>query len=476
MELVGRHNVGKVVKAIGSALPAGAEIEAITFDRTAARVFGDVRPATPQNLGLIETAIAKRAAGNGSDIVKAFELAKQIVDGARGQTMVIVVTDGVTGDLGDQALVRALASKTSAVDVHAIVLDPAHTRSPGSKVLKAPVNLYGGAYVEVNVDELDDAMIAIDEWMRPSWLELALASPEVSATFTMAELPTEIRGGAGFTRLVLHKTGAFALSGHSEQVFKAAARATPAPAGSIATLALARTTAESFAGADPDTVQLDASAKAYTKALAAVAAAENERSLVVLSSTGRIAKSRRQMIAGGGRFERMIALADPQRSNTPPPAAAVVNASAIARITLERIFRDQLQPKAYQCYQRALGTNAALGGTAHFQFRLGRGEVTEVVVTGFGDKTFEACLVDAAYTLTPPMPDFSVNADDQTIANYPLTFQRRDDRPVIVLGDADSSSPIDIDAVEGGPPQVRTRKVKVDTKTPLGGMRPPKSQ
>jgi hypothetical protein len=146
MELVGRHNVGKVVKALGSALPAGAEVEAILFDRTATRVFGDVRPATPQNLAAIETAIAKRGASNGSDMAKAFELAKQVIAGARGQAMVVVVTDGVLGELADQALVQALGAKTSSVDVHAIVLDPAHTKSPGAKALRSPVNLYGGAY------------------------------------------------------------------------------------------------------------------------------------------------------------------------------------------------------------------------------------------------------------------------------------------------------------------------------------------
>jgi len=46
---------------------------------------------------------------------------------------------------------------------------------------------------------------------------------------------------------------------------------------------------------------------------------------------------------------------------------------------------------------------------------------------------------------------------------------------VIVLGDADSQSPIDIDAVEGGVP-ARRRPVKVpDASTPLGGLRPSKS-
>jgi hypothetical protein len=375
--------------------------------------------------------------------------------------MVIVVTDGVTGELPDDALIKALASKTSSVDVHAIVLDPARTRSPGGKALRAPVNLYGGAYVEVNVDELDDAMIAIDEWMRPSWLELALVSGHA--------IPAEVRGGAGFTKLVLHKGATqWGLRGHSEAPFHAAAR--PAPPVALAALALANATPADFAGPDADE-QLGAPTLA--KALAAHASTEHDRAFVVLATTGRIAKDRRKMVVGGGRYERMIALPDPERITNLPVAPAPIAATAIARITLERLFRDQLHPKAFACYQRALGLNAKLAGTVHFQLRMGRGEVTHVQLTGIGDASLDACLVDAAYGLTPPMPDFTVNADDQTIANYPLTFNRRADQAVVVLGDADSTSPIDIDAVEGGVPGRRT--MKVNSKTPLGNIRPSKS-
>ncbi len=462
MDLVGRHNVGKVVHALGSALPAGAEIEAILYDRTATRVFGDVRLANPANLAQIEATIAKRGSANGSDIVKAFELAKQVIDGARGQAMVIVVTDGVTGELADSALITALAAKTSLVDVHAIVLDPAHTSSPGAKVLRSPVNLYGGAYVEVAVDQLDDALVAIDGWMRPSWVELNLAGKPI---------PSEVRGGSGFAQVILHRTNTkLALTGHSDAPINVAARS--APAAPIAGFALATATADDFTGADdPNDAQVATGSKVYEHAHTAHPIVDHEHVLAVLATTGRVAKSRRSMIAGGGRYERMVAIADPQRTTSFPVGPAAVPSSAIARITLERIFRDQLQPKAYVCYQRALGTNAKLAGTVTFTLRMGRGEVTDVRVLGLGDPALDACLVDAAYLLSPPLPDFTVNSDDQTVANYPLTFNRREDQPVVVLGDADSTSPLDIDKIEGGVPG-KPRRVKVDARTPLGTLRP----
>jgi hypothetical protein len=466
MDLVGRHHVTKLVSRVGAALPAGSEVEAVIYDRQAARVFGGLRPATPENLAAIEAAVGKRGAANGSDLPGALALAKQAIDGGRGPAMLILITDGVTGDVDGPALVAALGAKTSAVDVHAIVLDPARTTSPGAAALRAPVNVYGGAYVEVPADELDDALSAVDEWLRPAWLELALGGHPI---------PSEVRAGGGFARPILHRGAArFALTGHGDARFTITA--VPAPAAPIAALALASATPADFAGKeDPTESDLLLAEPALVHARAAHPFASRDRALAVLASAGRVAKSRREVVAGGGRYERVIALDDPKPSLAGAPAAPAAAPSAIARDTLERLFRDQLQPKAYVCYQRALGRNASLSGTVYFQLRMGRGEVTEVTLTGIGDPQLEACLLDAAYQMTPPLPDFSVNADDQTIANYPLTLQRRAEQTVIVLGDADSQSPIDVDAVEGGVPG-RSRKVRQpDASTPLGGMRPSKS-
>jgi len=44
---------------------------------------------------------------------------------------------------------------------------------------------------------------------------------------------------------------------------------------------------------------------------------------------------------------------------------------------------------------------------------------------------------------------------------------------VIVLGDADSSSPLDIDAIQGGVPVRRPgKRIELDASTPLGPLRP----
>lgn len=467
MELVGRGNVSKVVGRIASALPVGIEIEGIVYDRTAARVFGAWKPESPTTLAELQAAIVRHVPRNGTSLTGAFELAnKAITDGARAQTLVIVISDGVLGDPSGSELTRALDLKTSTVDVLAVVLDPAETKSPDAAALRSPVNLYGGSFVELGVDDLDDALQVVDDWLRPSWLELAMGA---------LDIPGSVRAGGGFTQTVIHPANAakLVLRGHGDTEIKVTPRI--GPAAPIAAVALAAMDPQRPAFLDhpaPGPDEIARSEKLARKALAAVPFARDDLSYAVLSGQGKVATSRKAMVKGGGPYERVTDVDDPEprELGVRKPAARAAAPSAISKDTLERLFRDQLQPKAFSCYQRALGTDPKLSTTVMFELRMGRGEVTQVSATGIVSASFEACLVDAAYQLTVPFPDFSRNADDQTLAHYPLTFNVSDARPVIILGDADSASPIDIDAVPGGVPV----KVRPNAATPLGDLRPGK--
>lgn len=452
MELVGRHNTTKVMRTIAAALPADTTIDAILYDRTATRVLGAWRPADPQTLTTIEKAMTTRAAVNGSNLTGALKLANTAInDGGRDTTLVVVISDGVIGDVRGVELIDALGAKTNTVDVLAVVLDPARTESPGAAALLGPVSAHGGSFVEVNIAELDDALTVVDEWLRPSWLDLSLGGDD-------AETPTLLRAGSGFTRTLLHRNArpTVTLTGSGASTIKIAPRA--APRAPIATLVLA----------DPQ----HAEERAVPALRAEHPYVRDGLAFAVLARTSKVAKSRHAMVRGGGPYERVVDVFDPPEPPIMRVPVGTTRPSAIAKITLERLFRDQLQPKAYACYQRALGNAPKLAGTVHFDLRLGRGEVTAVALAGLADPQLDACLLDAAYALTLPLPDFTINADDQTVAHYPLTFAISESRPQVVLGDADSTSPLDIDAIPGGVP---TRKpVNVDTATPLGTMRPTK--
>ena len=105
-----------------------------------------------------------------------------------------------------------------------------------------------------------------------------------------------------------------------------------------------------------------------------------------------------------------------------------------------------------------------------FRLEIGRGELTRATLVGLSDAAFDACALDAAYLVTPSLPNPDYNVDDRTIANYPITFSVRENKPFVIAGDADSSSPIDISAVKGGVPRGAIKAG--DTSTPLGDLRP----
>jgi len=455
MELVGRPVVRALVRAIAAALPKGAEVEAILYDRTATRVLGSWQPAgDAATLTAIDKALELRPAVNGSDIAGALGLAHALVtERGRGQAMVIAITDGVFGGVRDQELTQALAANVDDVDVHAIVLDPAHMRSPGIGALRGPVGHFGGTYVEVGVDELDTALAGISGWLRPAWLDLAIAGE------TFAALPDQVRAGSGFVATdIARKPGAVVIRGRADGPIAITART--GPSAQLAQLVLARASALDFD--DSDVLR--------ARVRARHAAVDQDHDLAVLSTVGRVAQNRRQMIAGGGPYTRVVALTDAAYVPSVHIGAATgPMRSAIDREIVKRMLNDQLQPRAYSCYQRALGLAPGLGGNVRFVLDLGRGEVTHVELAGTGNATFDTCLLDAAYGMTPPLPTPGVNDDDRSIVNYSIAFAVHENKPLVLPGDADSTSPLDIEAIKGGVP----RHLSVDTRTPLGGLKPP---
>src|SRR5262249_25068053 len=65
MELIGRQRIKQVVHALAGALTRGTEVDAIVFDRTAARVLGAWHAIDATQLAAIDTALDKHIAGNG---------------------------------------------------------------------------------------------------------------------------------------------------------------------------------------------------------------------------------------------------------------------------------------------------------------------------------------------------------------------------------------------------------------------------
>jgi Mg-chelatase subunit ChlD len=459
MELVGRHNVKRLVHEIGAALPTGSEVEAIAFDRTASRILGSWKAATADNVATIEQALASRPPGNGTDPVAALALAHQVIGDSRNPTMVIFLTDGVLGDITADAMTTALGGTMQQIDLHAISLAPGHMTVPATAVLRTAVAHYGGSHVEVPTMNVDGAIASLDQWLRPAWLELSLAGAEA---FT---IPDQLRAGTGLVMTAIVKKAAKAkLTGHGNAPIAIAAGS--APSVPLAQLALATL--------DLDGVAATAAARLRLRH----PAVDDDRSFLVLTSAGTVAAHRRAMVVGGGPFTRFVDVLDPPLPAVAAASPILLGGSALDQTLIKLLLRTHLQPAAFACYQRALPTNDTLAGTARFTLEIGRGELTRASVTGLGNSTFDACLLDAAYKITPPLPNPDYNTDDRTIVNYPLTFSVREQKPFVIAGDADSTSPINIDAIKGGPPDPRGPRQPVkagDTSTPLGNLRPTKT-
>ena len=451
MELIGRGNVRRMVKAIVAALPQGARVQAVVFDRTAERVTKTWLPAE-SSAAEIDAALAKRGAVNGSDIAAAFELVKTALaepGDEHGQAMVIAITDGV---FGGATLDKSLGARAEALDLHAIVLDPTGMTSPDGDALRPLVGFYGGTYVEVPLDEFDHAIADAAEWLRPAWQNLELTG------MAGVTLPEQIRAGTGFVQWSIGpRPQNISLAARGETRVKSSAAMLPA--APIAQLALEQL---------GDSVD-DAGEKRRAQLTQRFPAVDDEHDLAVLTTRGRVAAQRRQMIAGGGPYTRMVDVPDQGPPRPPKPIAGTRGGgSSLDQIIVKRMLNDQLKPRAYSCYARQLGLLNSLTGDATFAIELGRGEVTRVTVTGFeANAEFRACLLDAAYGLAPPMPTPGYNLDDRAEIGYALRFRIHDEKPDVASG-TETVTPRAPQPSDGNHPKLDVG----DTSTPLGALKP----
>lgn len=418
MELVGEPAIAEVLHAVAATLPKDADVQGVIFDRKPGEVV--------KGFTALEAALHAHVPANGSDPAAAFALAHNLLADAHGESMIVVISDAAFGELSDEALTRALDEPESKVDLHAIVLDRGLLTARSGEPLRMTIAHVGGSYVELNADDLTPALAEIDSWLRPATV--------IGDRSLLA--------GTGVTQL---------------SIVLDSVKGTAAP---IAELALSVSNDDVL-----DDKQRAAAERRHPFATDDVA-------LSVLASKGTVARARHDAVAGGGPFTRTVGTPDPPFE---PEAhvfvAGAIGTSMLDKQLLDTLLRLQLQPAAYVCFQKALGKHPKLGGLVGFHLEISRGEVTHASVDGLGDRDFDACLVDAAYRIVPPMPDPTYNTDDRSLVSYPLTFQRHADQAVIVAGDADSESPLDIDAIQGGLARPPRHVDAGDTSQPLGGLR-----
>ncbi|MFT3694763.1 MAG: VWA domain-containing protein [Kofleriaceae bacterium] len=455
MELVGRGNVRRLVTAVVNALPTGSDVEAVLFDRAATRAWEKWQPIA--KLGELDTVLAKHAADNGSDIAAAFALTKKLLaepSTIRGQAMVIVVSDGVFGGTPWTEMRDALGGTKDTLDLHSLVVTPHGMSAPDGDALQHLAVEYGGSYSETAVEDLDRAMTSIASWLRPAWQDIDVPG--------ITKIP-ELRAGTGQTALWIGHDPRLSFTAKGEHPVKGTVGRIAGPIGAL-TLARGKPpwvfVAENFSDGEGQEV-MDKLAVKHPWA-------NDARDLAVLPAKGTVALHRKQMIAAGGPYTRLVAYDDPDLTKAPAKVASATTSggSALDKTIIKRLLNDQLEPKSYACYARELGRLNSLAGTAEFRLEIGRGEIIRASVKGFDEQPdFRACLIEAAYGLGPPAPTPGYNVDDRSVVTYPLTFKLHDGKPE-VAGGADTQTPRE--------PSVETPKHldRGDTSTPLGGLKP----
>ncbi|MGE5186100.1 MAG: VWA domain-containing protein, partial [Acidobacteriota bacterium] len=108
MELLGHARVSAAIHAVVDALPPGSQLAAIAFDRAPAALFDGWKPAGPEALAALDELLARRPAGNGSDLAGALVLAHNALASVHEPAIVVAITDSALGDADPGALARAL--------------------------------------------------------------------------------------------------------------------------------------------------------------------------------------------------------------------------------------------------------------------------------------------------------------------------------------------------------------------------------
>ena len=455
MELVGAAHVKQVVVR---AIARGATARDATRGDPL-RSYGDARVrqrgAQPDAVREIDAAIDRHAAGGGSDLAGALAVARSaIADGPR--STIIAITDGVLAGTLD----------TGGAELHAIVLDPIDMRAQSRNLLVGAV-AHGGSYVEVAADGLDQSLAGVADWLRPAWFELAMTPA----------IPDVLLAGSGFvTTSIVQVPKPLVLRGRGFTVRDRGAGGARAVSDQRSSCSVARPIATSTCTTDADAsdaAELDRARHLRWRVADRHPVVDGDHSLAVLSTTG-TASLRSRPARGMSRRRRYRTPRRRSPVEDPPFRISMMptpthGGSALDRSIIQRLLVDQLQPRAFTCYEHALGHAPALAGTATMQLEIARGEVTRATIGGLGDPAFDACFLEAAYAITPPMPTLGYNADDRSVVNYALSFTIHDQHPLVLPGDADSSTRIDIDAIQGG---VARPQLDLDTHTPLGNLRP----
>ena len=375
----------EVARRLLDLLPPTTRFDALFFDRTVARLFPMIRPATREAMGALEPEMVPDRLANGTDLEGALRAAGDLLRREAStfapRALLVLITDGALPQSATGARLDAALGAIPGIElgVALVVVRPGDDDSvtPAARqALTAVAEARGGVERELRADDINEAV--------PALVEILAAGGDVfGARVTLdkisARLPGTVSPGTGITGVVRvpgkMKRSAELLGVTRGRSMRAALRPM---------------------AVDP----------AWLRPHAADPPALAETRLLSTPT--------------------MAALVEPIAHPAPAPAPAPVRGSMdrdVIRNTLSLAF----MPRARACYQtRPGGTQAMrdLTGRVRMAIDLVRGEVMDARVESstLGQPAIEACLHDGAFALEVPR---AYHNDEPVTAIVNLVFRPR---------------------------------------------------
>lgn len=469
-----------LARAVLGAADPSARVELITFDRTARRVFDELRP----NDGATRTAVGEHLLvaplANGSDLGAGLDRVREVF--ARlpelphrpptPANLVVVITDGVTPlDLtADDALHRAGTRALAEAEFLVVTLVPDDVPMPDTTAgpLGALARWTGGRSIAVRVGEAGArAGTLAAEMSLPPPLELAeLVAPRGTELSGLA-LPSALEVGRGAFAVGVYRgrePRALRMTGtlRGKEVSLTAARqpvlaraalplwlATASPVDFIAPAARPAGHDHDLAD-DLDRYDGETATEARRGMLVAARAANAvtaHTSLVALDPRGVLGRDR---IAFADKYGALFFRMPPPPERAPDhafrphehiPAGAAPTATRAHTGELDqdiviRLLRTFVLPKAYACYTQELRRDRKLHGTMHVVVEIARGEVqaARIEKSTLKGAAIDACVIDAAYSIQVPRVALGADPETISIARYPITFRVVNARGEVIYG------------------------------------------
>ncbi len=495
---MGRAGLGAVANmtdAVLRAVPQGARVDVVLFDRTARRAIGDLIPNLPDARKIIARSIKGSVQRNGSDLGAALDVVRRVLAtdtlprfppvgitrGNGASTLVAVISDGLAplSFTGRRAVDRMGLAAIRNSEVLAITLVPDQAPLPtlDEGPLAELAKRSGGRAIAVRFGEIAARGKRLAaELNGPVELENIRLEAPAGTDLAGLSLPRTLPAGAGAIRIGWYRNATpkmlavRAVRGR-KQVRYVARRSRRAWRATLGSLALARSGAAAvLSGSLRATTTQVGTRNTLLRAAARFPAVTTGQSLVAVApdafSRQRFALAtrwgshlyRRHATPGERlRGHSFVAYSErvPTMTQTVGGTQTRRRTGSLDRAIVRRLVTTYVVPRARACYELALRGKPRLTGSLTVVMEIARGEVqfAEVRNSTIADAGLLTCLTRAAYGAQVPRVALGAAPDQVSVVRYPIRLRVAGTSAKVERGASLKRAPIKLEGPLGGLPR-----------------------